>query len=365
MGEITGKDKDEMARTPHSTATKPTLGASAHPGFWMRSVQFAGLHRILHRLAEHPEGIRAVELDRLVVENGDYRVADGARPSKTTLYHCRTTLLNLGAAVRRAQRWSAAFDDPYVAQLLDVPPVWEGSQLPRSACDAFSSLALANADCYRNFFRLFISQNPVSAEGFRRTASSAVWRSLIDEGPNNYELFGESIGTRIRLTAPIQIQSILYGVRDWACKQLGLLGEFHEIGRGSVLFPLRHPDCVDATAAVRKAMLAVIPDSAEWTMVSVADLLYRVCDVEGYSVAALHRGIDAFVHSHPGYVGLIATIPNWATVTATTRKQGDFHLEAAHRDSAGRIISHIRFHHCIREQQNGKENGKERRAAIG
>lgn len=353
-----------MARTNRSTAMTTTRRTSAHPGFWMRSVQFAGLHRILHRLADQPKGVRAKDLDRLVIQHRDYWTERG-EPSKTTLYHCRTTLLSLGAVKRVDQRWTAVVDNPYVGQLLDVSPVADGEELPRTACDAFSSLVLANPDCYRNFFRLFVPQGPVDVEEFRRVASSVAWRSLVDEGPNRYELFSESSKTRIRLTVPIQIQSVLYGVRDWACKQLRLLGEFHETGRGSVLFPLRHPDCVDAGAAARSAMLAVRPDSAEWTTVSVADLMHRVCEVEGYPVGALHRGITAFVQAHPGYVSLIATIPNWATVTATTRRQADFHLETAHRDSAGRIISHLRFHHCIREQQNGKKSGKTRRTATG
>jgi hypothetical protein len=328
---------------------------SAHPGFWMRSVQFAGLHRILHRLAVQPQGVRAIELDRLVVKHDDY-VTDRGQPSKTTLYHCRTTLLNLGAVARDDQRWSVAVDNPYVQQLLDVSPVGQDERLPRAACDAFCSLALANADCYRNYFRLFVPNGPVPAENFRQFGRSVVWRPLVEEGPNRYELVAES-AARIRLTAPVQIQSILYGVRDWCCKQLSLLGEFHDVGRGLVLFPLRHPNCVEAGAAVRSAMVEQAPDSDEWTAVSVADLLRRVCEVEGYSVAAVHRGITKFIQANPGYVSLIATIPNWATITATTRKQADFHLETAYTDLQGRIISHLRFHNSLRVP-NGQKNGK-------
>ena len=362
--------QQNMTQTTRSTATKPARRISEHPGFWMRSVQFAGLHRILHRLAQQRAGVRANDIDRLIIESGDYRTGRG-KPSKTTLYHCRTTLLNLGALKRVEQRWTISFQNRHVARLLDIRPVGQDEKLPRPACDAFASLAIANHDCYRNFFRLFVPSGPASAEDFRQTASAVVWRSLIEDGPNKYELrratskAAATCKDSIRLTAPIQVQSILYGVRDWACKQLDLLGEFHETGLGSVLYPLRHPECVDASAAVRDAMLAVPPDSAEWTTVSVADLLRRLCELEGYPVAAVHRGITAFVQAHPGNVGLIATIPNWAMITATTRRQADFHLETAYRDVAGRIISHLRFHHCVREQHNGKKNGKRRRAATG
>lgn len=353
-----------MTRTTRSTATKATRRVSEHPGFWMRSVQFAGLHRILHRLAEQREGVRAKDIDQLIIETGDYRT-DRGKPSKTTLYHCRTTLLNLGALERVEQRWTVSFQNRYVACLLGVPPVGRDEKLPLPACDAFASLAIANTDCFSNFFRLFVPHGAVPAEEFRQKAGAVVWRSLIEDGPNKYELRSAATRACIQLVAPIQVQSILYGVRDWACKQLALVGEFHETGRGSVLYPLRHPECIDARAAVHDAMLAVPPDSPEWTMVSVADLLRQVGEKEGYPVSAVHRGINAFVQEHPGHVSLIATIPNWATITAATRRQADFHLETAYRDAAGRIISHLRFHDSVREQHHGKKNGKTRRAATG
>ena len=48
-----------------------TIG-TLHPGYWMRSVQFAGLHRILHRIAGFREGIRVKELNQVIIDNRDY-----------------------------------------------------------------------------------------------------------------------------------------------------------------------------------------------------------------------------------------------------------------------------------------------------
>lgn len=169
-------------------------------------------------------------------------------------------------------------------------------------------------------------------------------------------------GERITLAAEIQLRSILYGVRDWARKQLRMTDEFFDIGRnGSVIFPLRHTDCDEGNAAVVNAILDARHDGSEWTTVSVRELQTTFCERDGYSVDTLFRGIKYFVRSNPGYVSLIPTIPNFMTITATSRKGADFQLQSALADSRGRFISHIRFYNAIREHRNGKEKAKHRK----
>lgn len=326
----------------------PTPLTSAHPGFWMRSLQFAGLHRILHRVAKQSAGIRAKDVNRLVLEHRDYWT-DRGEPSKTTLYHCRATLLNLGALRRDGQCLTVATENPLITALLDTAPVELGAPLPQSASEAFSSLILVNPDCHGNFFRLFLPRI-TTAEQFRELAGSVVWHPLDRDGQQQYELRSESSGDRIQLSAPIQIQSILYGVRDWACKQLSLLDEFYETGRGTVLFPISHRTPEEASSALLAAVLAMAQDSEEWTTVSIRDLLRNLCERDGFTVETLFSAISSFVRNHPGKVSLIPTIPNFAAITATSRKRADFQLGSVYHDTRGRVISHFRFHNTIREQ---------------
>lgn len=327
---------------------------SAHPGFWMRSVQFAGLHRILHCVAECANGIRVNELNRLIIERGDYWTERG-EPSRTTLYHCRNTLLHLGALRRSGRQLNAARENPHVTALLDEPAT-EGNTLSPSAREAFSALVLANRDCYRNFFRLFLpSRTKATVHEFREHAGSVVWQPLHERPGREYELRSELSGRRVLVSAPIEVRSILYGVRDWACKQLRLTGEFFDAGRGFVMFPLRYDEDEDGSEEVLNIILEMPSDGTEWTTVSIRELLRMFSERGGHSVRALFNGIGEFVRAYPGYVSLIPTIPTFKTITATSRKGADFQLGSAFHDSRRRVISHIRFHASIKEDHHAKE----------
>jgi hypothetical protein len=356
---------------------RPRTTVTLHPGFWMRSVQFAGLHRILHRVAKFRDGIRVTDLNQLIAEERDYWTERGV-PSKTTLYHCRNTLLQLGALERVGQKLILAWLNPTVMALVGEPPVRvKGHILPPPVRDGFATLVLANQDCYNNFFRLFLPNLPKpTLDDFRNHAGSVVWRTVNDtkidrrerpdggkRGPGRdsppCELRSEMTGERITLAAEIQLRSILYGVRDWACKQLRMTDEFFDVRRnGSVIFPLRHNDCDEGNAATVNTILEAQHDGSEWTTVPIRDLLTTICERDGHSVDSLFRGIRHFVRSNPGYVSLIPTIPNFMTITATSRKSADFQLRSALADSRGRFISHIRFYNAIREHRNGKEKTK-------
>lgn len=364
------------ARPRAAESSRREKRESAHPGFWMRSVQFAGLHRILHCVAEFAGEVRVAELNRLILRRRVYSTERG-EPSKTTLYHCRNTLLQLGALERRGNSLSVARRNRHVAALLAETPC-QGRALTRGASEAFGELVLRNSDCHQSFFRFFLRHpRPASVTNFRTSARSVVWNTIDDASvetspltqetssahrPSNrgrrkywpVELRSVSTKEAVLLRAPIQIQAIMYGVRDWATKQLGLLDEFFDAGRGHVLFPVRHDEETGTDAAIA-AILAVPTNGTEWTTVSVRDLLCDFCEVQGYTVGTLFRGIREFVRANVGHVSLISTIPNFAAITATSRKAADFELETAFRDSHGRLVSHVRFHNTVRDRYNGQE----------
>ena len=73
-------------RTPN--AERPRSSAC-----WMRAVSFAGLHRLLRAVAERPGGLRAGEINGLVLDGRVTLTPRESRPKPTTLYHYRNTLL--------------------------------------------------------------------------------------------------------------------------------------------------------------------------------------------------------------------------------------------------------------------------------
>src|SRR5438874_1682395 len=120
---------------------------------WMRSISFAGLHRILHVIASSQHGLTAAELNALVTKGRLYHTRRGAVPAPTTLYHCRNTLLKLNAVVRDGRQLVANIKNHNVRTLLEYAPPEEG-RLNDSCRVAFAELVLANHDCKKWFFNL-------------------------------------------------------------------------------------------------------------------------------------------------------------------------------------------------------------------
>ena len=325
--------------------TLPTGGTRR--GFWMRSIRFAGLQRVLRFVASCRQGIRAGELNREIVTRQLYRT-DRGTPGKSTLYHCRNTLLKLGAIHHGGQGLSVSPHNAAVRALLSEPAP-AGEQLSETTRGSFGSLVLSNWDCLRNFFRLFLPDaDAISPAEFMTRAKPVVWlQPRPTRNSRIVELHSTATDDSIRLTSPVEIQSILYGVRYWARDELRLIDEFFETGRGSVMYPIRVLPPIDPAATVLDRILRLPRDAGDWTTVSVNALLRLVCESEGYPVAALFDGIGRLALRHPSHVVLIPTIPNMAAISATSRNRETFELRGYFADSRGRIISHIRFHNSL------------------
>jgi len=323
------------------------LGGGTERGFWMRSLRFAGLHRVLHLISQHPEGIRARDLNREIVAHALYRTERGT-PKKSTLYHCRNTLFRLGAIRCSRRGVFVASDHPAVRALLQGPPP-TGDVLSEKARESFGTLVINNQDCHRHFFRLFLpGTRALSPEQFRTCAQPVVWRALPPtKTGRRVELRSASTQDSIALASPIEVQSILYGVRYWAWEELQLIDEFFETGRGSVMYPVRLRGPAVGAATVLERLLALPREPGDWTTVSVNDLLRQLGEGDGYRVATVFDGIRTLALQHRGYVVLIPTIPNMAAMSATSRNREALELGGYFKDSHGRIISHVRFHNSL------------------
>ena len=113
--------------------------------YWMRAVSFAGLHRLLTAVAAAPAGLRARDVNALVLDGGVQLTPRRPRPKPTTLYHYRNTLVRLGALVRDGLRLRANLDDPEVAALLAEPAPANGDHVvSHAARERFAALVLKN-----------------------------------------------------------------------------------------------------------------------------------------------------------------------------------------------------------------------------
>ena len=136
--------------------------------YWMRSISFAGLHRILKAVADFPNGLRAGELNKLVQNNSLSLIRRNSYPAPTTLYHYRNTLLHLRALKRDGRMLRVNDENPDVCNLLRQPASANGDQsLSDSTREAFAALVLNNEQCRSLFFDLFmplgVSSNSVTS----------------------------------------------------------------------------------------------------------------------------------------------------------------------------------------------------------
>ena len=146
--------------------------------YWMRAVSFAGLHRLLTAVAAVPAGLRAGEINALVLDRHVRLTTRTPQPKPTTLYHYRNTLVQLGALVRDGLRLRANRNHPDVAALLAEPtPANENHVVNHAAREHFATLVLKNEECRALFVNLFSpARGPVhTVSDFRRHGTPVTW----------------------------------------------------------------------------------------------------------------------------------------------------------------------------------------------
>ena len=323
--------------------------------FWMRSVSFVGLHRMLHAAAAAPKGrTTAFALNKLAIQNGFELTRSSGSPSPTTLYHYRTTLLRLGVLRREDRILSPNDEDPRVRVLLTEPVPANGDGLSDTAKDAFAALALDNEDCRAVFFDLFMPGNSPagSVTAFRGEGLPVHWRR---DGPTKARrvVFQPSGADQsYTCSSPAQMAAVLYGVRYWARNELGLIDEYVGSADGSAtMFPVSRPDPTTIYGSDRQPPLVcdILKERGpgEWTVFSVSDLIARHCREGRQPISALSGAIDWLVQHWRDYTVLIPTSRAMATLTAISPMQEGLVLRRYYRLKGGPYMSHIRLHAAI------------------
>lgn len=330
---------------------KPMPEQTGPPEFWMRNVSFAGLLRTLKCLARHPDGLRARDLNAMIVALSLYTTRAATNPAKTTLYHCRNTLLQLGAVKRLQRRLVVNKDDPVVRTLLAAPAP-SGQMLSASAREAFACLVLRNPSCKKQFFDLFIPGcHDYKVADFRVKGKSVVWRRTLETFPLRQVVLTSRDGETLRsLRSHSEIRSILYGVRYWARDELRIIDEFYKEGLGTVMYPIATPgDSCEAEDLIRRIVCWPMGKAEEWATISIADLLEKCCESEHRPKACLFEALTLADKRYSGYIMLVPTSRSFATLTARSRQREEHELRSYFRDNQRRYISHIRIHRSLRE----------------
>ena len=332
------------------------IKSGSHSRLWMRAVSFAGLHRILKAVGDAPGGLRANEINDLVLERKVLLTPANPHPKPTTLYHYRTTLLRLNALIREDRKLIANTANPDVGALLREPAPPNGEQaLSDAAREHFATLVLSTEDCRRLFFDLFMSSSRscTSVSDFRETAVPVSW--IRRHGPLGAEVVLENTasGRSARLASSVGVSSILYGVRYWARDELKLIDEYSRpAADATIMFPVLRHNSTPSEGRESLAMQAVrfLLDrrtAEEWTLYSISDLIIDYCQAHRQPRSSLFGAIDWLRREWPFHTVLIPTSRAMATFAVTSPQREDLALRRYYKSPQGPYISHIRVHEDV------------------
>lgn len=342
-------------RTEPSGAWGAEHFVQSQPDYWMRAVSFAGLHRMLKAVAAAPEGLRASEINDLVLDREIALTHRDSVPAPTTLYHYRNTLCRLGALVRDGRRLLANADDSDVRALLREPaPPNTGRSLGDVARELFATLVMRNRDCRSLFFDLFMpSSGADSVSDFRENGNPVRWH----RGGNNgaVTLRNRITGREQILELPTSVAAVLYGLRYWARDELMLIDEYcPRADHGAVMFPIARPETEASDRAVLDTVAFILSQrkADEWTLFSVPDLIAHAGEVRRQPIRVLFEAITWLRNNWPGHTVLVPTSRSLATITATSRQRENLELRRYYKARNGPYISHFRVHRAVQPIPN-------------
>ena len=330
--------------------------SGSHSQLWMRAVSFAGLHRILKAVGDAPRGLRANEINDLVLGQKVILTPANPHPKPTTLYHYRTTLVRLNALTRKDRKLVANTANPNVGALLREPAPANGEQaLTDAAKEHFAALVLGIEDCRTLFFDLFMSsgRSCSSVSDFRETGVPVSW--VRRRGPLGAEVVfaNTANGRTTRHASSVGVSSILYGVRYWARDELKLIDEYSRpADDATVMFPVLHRESTVSEGLQSSTMQAVrfLLDrrtAEEWTLFSISDLIIDYCQGHRQPRSSLFGAIDWLRREWPFHTVLISTSRAMATFAATSPQREDLALRRYYKSPQGPYISHIRVHEDV------------------
>ena len=332
-----------------------SAGSPPPSRYWMRAVSFAGLHRILNAVGDTSNGLRAKELNELVLERRVTLTARNPRPKPTTLYHYRNTLLRLRALVRDGRSLHANTDDPAVRGLLRLPAPANGDQsLSDAAREHFATLVLSNDQCRTLFFDLFMpsGEGCASVSDFRENGTPVSWARKTSSGTTEVLFGNETTGRTVRHTSSGSVPAVLYGLRYWARDELKLIDEYGRGVDGRVLmFPVsgRHSSMAGRDSPVMQVVRYLLDrrNADEWTLFSISDLIVDYCQARRQPRAILFDAIDWLRREWPYHIVLIPTSRALATIAAASPQQEILELRRYYKSSHGPYISHLRLHEDV------------------
>jgi hypothetical protein len=241
-----------------------------------------------------------------------------------------------------------------------------GSPLNEGEKGWFRDTVLANEDCCKLFFELFLpGGGPYSSKEFLSWGIPVRWMdvSAVDSATSpcpcssrgtKRVLLESSDGKRRRLLcSEDDFQAVLYGLRLWARDELEIIDEVAGQTGVNLMFPV-------GAGAGEKGIIGTLlrgghTEGTDWIVVSLRESVKEVCPQEKISVSRLFDLVRRLKSDYPGLVSFVPTSRDFATISAVSRKGtwspsvARYQLRGYLQDREGRHVSHVRFHRQLEE----------------
>ena len=289
-------------------------------------------------------------METLIWQERRLRTQRGRVPARTTIYHYRNTLLHLGILISDQRRYALNPDNPAVSGLLAaLSPGSPG--LSTDERQIFARLVVANSDCRRCFFDLFLPHcTRYGLDNLLRSGQRVAWESDRHSDKRRVRVYNVDVGSPERwLTTEDEIQAVVYGVRYWARNELMIIDELFLENLGGVMYPIQADD-ESLVPRIAEALFEMVDCDRAWTTLSVRDLAYTWGPQYHIPVARVFATLKAIYGAYSEYVVLIPTAEAFATLTASSPAGQLYQLRSYLQDEQGRYVSHLRVHRRLKEE---------------
>ena len=336
---------------------------------WMRWLDFRALRDLLLLVGEHPDGLRASELERLATDEQVLLRRDGRPYARSIHYHHRRTLERLGLLEKRDRHYVLNHRNPETGALTTKTRVRE--RLHPSEKKAFANAVIRNKDCHDVFLGNFLPAREavcdVTTFVERAHPAEIVIQSVVGRAPGRGSGQGHDAGharskrVAIRpteatswsvLDGAVAVQAIHFGLRSWCVDKLGFLDIVCGADGTYTAYPkhivTRLPD---QELAVK--MFADLEFADDWATIRVPDCALATGIKQRVSIDQAKSVLMHWLTGHPDLVAGVPTRVAFITAGLPDR-QHDLALKSYLRSNSGAYLSHVRIHRMLHQHvQNG------------
>lgn len=324
---------------------------------WIRDINFNNLKDLLHIINKYNGKLRAIDLEKIAIEQKVLVKIDGSPLAKSPRYFYRKALEHLDLAYLKGRKYYLS-DNPLGREIIS------GAQykilMTECTKEYFREIVLSNKDCRRYFFDLCMENTDYSIQDLRAKGKPIFvkTKSMLKFEPNTPKkkkivtLYNENQNT-VELDDQDKIFAIYEGLRKWSLN-LEITNEYMiDYVKGRIIYPV-NPQCEDYK--INKILWHYIEQSepeSSWSTIYIPHLIESIIIETRYPINHIKDYISQFVKSNYKFVVCIKSSTAFIDINTPFETQDiDIRKLYLYQNGIG-YISHLKIkNEIIRESKN-------------